>query len=362
MTAKTEVSKSIEGIPKERITKAVKQLNLFIKRKLEEEEKNGNDLLGGDIEDIDQNIHLIAVNTTSFSGPVKQFKLKLIDVQHSLYVPWKQNSVTALKDFKCLLILKDKDIDKISQDDLLDSLNEDNITIDEVISVSTLKTTYKAFESRRAFIQQFSLILADDSVITTLPKLLGGKAFNKVETTPISIKTYSSSQKKFSKETLINSIRKVYLNKLPIRLPRGTTLNVHLGQLNWFNESDLVDNVESVTKYLLDNYKIRSVFIKTNKSPVLPLYYNNDVIDELLTVEKKTHKHDSTKEKVTIDGIEVELSNFEKSLLEIANPKELSTIFSKNIKEAKRSRVSNDEETTDGDNDTTEPKSKKLKN
>ena len=149
---------------------------------------------------------------------------------------------------------------------------------------------------------------------------------------------------------------------MPIRLPRGTTLNVHLGQLNWFNESDLVDNVESVTKYLLDNYKIRSVFIKTNKSPVLPLYYNNDVIDELLTVEKKTHKHDSTKEKVTIDGIEVELSNFEKSLLEIANPKELSTIFSKNIKEAKRSRVSNDEETTDGDNDTNEPKSKKLKN
>lgn len=358
----TGVSKSVEEIPKERITKAVKQLNLFVKRKLDEEEKNGNDLLGADIEDIDQNVHLIAVNTTSFSGSVKQFKLKLIDIQHSLYKPWKQNSITALKDFKCLLILKDTDVDKISQDDLFDSLNEDNIVIDQLISVNTLKTTYKAFESRRAFIQQFSLILADDSVITTLPKLLGGKAFNKLETTPISIKTYSSSQKKFSKETLINSIKKVYLHKLPVKLPRGTTLNIHLGQLNWFNESDLVQNVESVTKYLLDNYKIRLIFIKINKSPVLPLYYNNDVIDDLVTDEKKVDEHETSKEKVTIDGIEVELSNFEKSLLEITNPKKLSTIFSKNIKEAKRSRVSEEEESKQSDNTSNEPESKKLKN
>ena len=362
MATDTKVTETLKEIPKERITKAVEQLSLFIKRQVEEEEKNGKDLLGGDIEDIDQNVHLIAVNASSFSGSIKQFKLKLVDVKHSLYQPWKQNSVTALKDFKCLLILKDKDIDKISQDDLFDSLKGDNITIDELISVNTLKTTYKAFESRRAFIQQFSLILADDSVVTALPKLLGGKAFDKVETTPIPIKTYSSSQKKFSKETLINSIKKVYLNKLPIKLPRGTTLNVHLGQLNWFSESDLVENVESVTKFLIDNYKIRSIFIKTNKSPTLPLYYNSDVIDELLSTEKKTMKDDTVNEKVTIDGIEVELSNFEKSLLEIANPKELSTIFSKNIKEAKRSRVNNDEETKEDEKDVNEPKSKKSKN
>ena len=106
MATDTKVTETLKEIPKERITKAVEQLSLFIKRQVEEEEKNGKDLLGGDIEDIDQNVHLIAVNAFSFSGSIKQFKLKLVDVKHSLYQPWKQNSVTALKDFKCLLILQ----------------------------------------------------------------------------------------------------------------------------------------------------------------------------------------------------------------------------------------------------------------
>ncbi|CAL9728201.1 proteasome-interacting protein Cic1p [Monosporozyma unispora] len=342
-SAKNNSVVSATEIPQERVSKAVEQLNKFVSKKAEEEQENGNDLLGGDIEDVDQNVSLIAVNTTSFTGSTKQLKLKLVDVENSLYKPWKKESVTALKDFKALLILKDQDLDKITEDELFDALNEDDISVDEVISVKALKTTYKAFEARRSFVQQFSLILADDSVVTTLPKLLGGKAFDKVETTPIGIKTQSSSKKQFSKETLINSIKRVYLHKLPIKLPRGTTLNAHLGQLNWFDEKDLVKNIESVSKFLIDNYKIRSIFIKTNKSPVLPLYYNTKVVEELLAAKKDETKSAITNDKVTIDGVEVELSNFEKSLLEIANPKDLSSIFSKNIKDAKRSR--DDEET-----------------
>lgn len=342
-------------IPENRITKAVAQLTKYIENKRAEEgeaQEKSNDLLGGDIEDIDQNVQLIAVNAQSFTGSTKQFKLKLVDVKNSLYVPWKKESVTAIKDFKCLLILKDQDLSKISQDDLFDALSEnENISIDEIIGLKSLKTTYKAYEARKAFVQQFSLILADDGAITTLPKLLGGKAFDKVETTPIGIKTRPSSSKEFSKQTLVNSIKKVFLNKLPIKLPRGTTLNAHLGQLNWFKQDELVQNIESVSKTLIEQYKIRSIFVKTNKSPVLPLYYNEDVLDELLE-SKKGAKSDEAKETVTIDGVEVELSNFEKSLFEIANPNELSSIFSKNIKDAKRAREGEENE---------EQKSKKSK-
>lgn len=330
---------SATEIPQERITNAVEQLTKFVAKQTKEEQENSKNLLGDDIEDVDQNVSLIAVNTTSFSGSTKQFKMKLVDVENSLYKPWNKESATASKDFKVLLILKDQDVDKISEDDLFDALNEDGITIDEIISANTLKTTYKAYEARRAFIQQFSLILSDDNVITTLPKLLGGKFYEKVETTPIGIKTQPSTKKQFSKETLINSIKKVYLHKLPIKLPRGTTLNAHLGQLNWFEQKDLIKNVESVSKHLIDNYKIRSIFIKTNKSPVLPLYYNTKVVEELLAAKEDAKKDEpATSDKVTIDGVEVELSNFEKSLLEIANPKDLSSIFSKNIKDAKRTR------------------------
>lgn len=334
-------------VPKDRVTKAVEQLTKYVQKQVEQEESKGNDLLGGDIEDLDQNVSLIAVNANSFSGNTKQFKLKLVDISHSLYKPWKQQSATALKDFKCLVILRDQDIDKITEDELFDALHDDDITVDEIVSVKTLKTTYKAFEARRAFIQQFSLILADDSVVTALPKLIGGKAFNKIETTPIGIKTHSSSKKQFSKETLINSIKKIFNNKLPIKLPRGTTLNAHLGQLNWFPANDLVENIEAITKFLIDHYKIRSIFLKTNKSPVLPLYYNEKVIDELLSSKKDkstTDLENNKKEKITIDGVEVELSTFEKSLLEIANPKDYSSIFSKNIKDAKRSREDDEDE------------------
>ncbi|PTN22154.1 Cic1p [Saccharomyces cerevisiae] len=87
--------------------------------------------------------------------------------------------------------------------------------------------------------------------------------------------------------------------------------------------------------WVIKAYQIRSIFIKTNKSPVLPLYYNQDVLDELEAKKDKieeTHEDDM----VTIDGVQVHLSTFNKGLMEIANPSELGSIFSKQINNAKK--------------------------
>lgn len=328
--------KSSTAIPRERVIKAVNELIKFTSKPQDENNEEGNNgkknLLEDDEEELKKDLQLIVVNNKSFTGTSKSFKLKLLNVKHSFYKPWKEASATAVKDFKVLLILKDSDIKKVSEDDLFDQLDSEGIKVDEIICGKDLKTVYKAYEARNAFISQFSLILADDSIVTSLPKLMGGKAYNKVETTPISIRTHAN--KEFSLTTLTNNIKKVYMNQLPVKLPRGTTLNVHLGNLEWLRPEEFVDNVELISEQLIKAYQIRSIFIKTNRSPVLPLYYNQDVLDELEAKKDKieeTHEDDM----VTIDGVQVHLSTFNKGLMEIANPSELGSIFSKQINNAK---------------------------
>lgn len=109
-------------IPRERTTKAIDELIKFTSNSQDdkEEEQNGKKkLLEDDEEDLKKDLQLIVVNNKSFTGTSKTFKLKLLNVKHSLYKPWKQASATAIKDFKTLLILKDSDIKKVSEDDLL---------------------------------------------------------------------------------------------------------------------------------------------------------------------------------------------------------------------------------------------------
>lgn len=319
-----------------RITSAVEQLTKFVANKSEENSELKSQLLGED-DELNNLIQLIVVNNRSYTGNSKNLKLKLVDVKHSMYKLWKEASVTAVKDFKTLLILKDADIKKVSEDELFDQLNESGITVDAIICGKDLKTKYKAYEARRAFISDFSLILADDSIVTLLPKFLGGKAYEKIETTPVSIRTQSA--KEFSLKTLTNSIKKVYLNQVPIKLPRGNTLNVHLGKLEWFKNEDLTENVESIIQSLLKSYKIRSIFIKSNNSPVLPLYYNDAVLEEITTKSEEISKDKKNSDLVTIDGVDVHLSAFDKALMEIANPQEIGNIFAKQVSAAKRKIV-----------------------
>lgn len=313
-------------IPYERIGNALDQLTKYSSQK-----HNNQENLLIDNDELDNQLQLILVNNKSFTGNKKILKPKLLSIKHSIFKPWKDSSQTSIKDFKILLILKDDDNSKITQDDIFERINS---TV-EIICGNDLKTTYKSFESRRSFISNFQLILSDDSLITALPKLLGNKAYNKLETTPIPIKTNNSSHK-FNSETVINQIEKIYLTKFPIKLPRGNTLNAHLGNMGWFTRDELIQNILSISTQMVQTYSIRSIFIKLNESPVLPLYISEDAIEELAS--KKVNETTSSKEQnfIIIDGIEIKLTNFEKSLMEIANPDDYSKLFIKQINKAKR--------------------------
>ncbi|CAG98763.1 Cic1p [Kluyveromyces lactis] len=324
-TKATKGSKEEEVIPVNRVNNAVIKLQEYLK----ENGSNDNQLI--DDSELEAQLQLILVNTESFTGSLKNFKPKLITVPHSIFKPWKEASTTMVKDFKTLLILKDSDINSVTSEDLIDLLPE-HITIDAIISGKDLKTKYKAFEKRRAFVQDFSFILADDSIVTALPKLLGGKAYSKLNTTPIAINTRSDN--KFNKTTLVNSIKRIYDTKIPVKLPRGNTMNVHLGSLEWFTPEQLTENIISVAKQFIEKYNIRTILLKSNESPVLPLYVNLEVLDKL--VGSRHDAKTSVQNVIEIDGVELQLSQFEKSLLEIANPDELDSLFATQIKQAKR--------------------------
>lgn len=324
-TKATKGSKEEEVIPVNRVNNAVINLQEYLK----ENGSNDNQLI--DDSELKAQLQLILVNTESFTGSLKNFKPKLITVPHSIFKPWKEASTTMVKDFKTLLILKDSDINSVTSEDLIDLLPE-HITIDAIISGKDLKTKYKAFEKRRAFVQDFSFILADDSIVTALPKLLGGKAYSKLNTTPIAINTRSDN--KFNKTTLVNSIKRIYDTKIPVKLPRGNTMNVHLGSLEWFTPEQLTENIISVAKQFIEKYNIRTILLKSNESPVLPLYVNLEVLDKLVGSRHDTKT--SVQNVIEIDGVELQLSQFEKSLLEIANPDELDSLFATQIKQAKR--------------------------
>ncbi|SCU86744.1 LAMI_0D03444g1_1 [Lachancea mirantina] len=320
-------------IPRARIIAAISELRKYADKKCQTQE---DEQLLGD-EELVQSAQLIAVNTTSFSGSSKIFKPKQLAVPHSLYKPWRKASQTALRDFKVLVVLKDADVSKITEDELYDALEPKGVAVDAVVGAGDFKTKYKSFEKRRVFLQQFSLVLADDSVISALPKLVGGKAYEKTATTPVPIRTGKKGV--FSSTTLANSIEKVYLHQLPVKLPRGTTLNAHLGNLEWFTAENLAENVSAMAEQLVAQFQIRALFLKTSGSPVLPLYYNNDLLKELTqTAAAKAKKSEKphVAHKVTIGDVEVELSHFDRALMEIANPDELDKVFAGRVANAKK--------------------------
>ena len=360
----------------ERINRAYDALSKYLKTKQEDQEEIGSKkmLIADEDEELLSKLQLIFVNNKSFTGSNNklQFKPLVLPLKHSFYAKMQENGNEMAQGFKILLILNDKhgiNIDSDDESSVISKLKQqDGISVDKVIVGKDLKTTFKAFEKRRQFLNDFSLILCDDSIITTMPKLMGGKFYNKLATTPIPIRVSQSAT------TLYNSVKKFYNDKLVCKIPRGTTLNVSLGDFHWFTKEEAVANIQSVADSIISKYNIRSVFVKTNFSPALPLYFNQESIDVLFKELEQSRKvaaededqdqddkdlEDGT-ESVEIGGVEIGLNVFNKALMEIANPDELDVLFKKQITKGKKRR-SDEEEVKETPKKTTKPTKKAKK-
>ncbi|AGO12576.1 AaceriAER236Cp [[Ashbya] aceris (nom. inval.)] len=330
--AATEGQQAAEAQPavlESRITHAVQELTKYVGSKTTPESVLIDD------SELTGQVQLIATSVRAYSKP-GNFKPTLFAVKHSLFMPWKKASATAVKDFKVLLILRDQDLSKVSDDALYESLEQAHgICINKVISGHDLKTTYKAFEKRRALLSEFSLVLADDAIVTALPKLLGSKAYEKIQTTPVPIRTGKAGA--FSMTTLVNSVRRIFYERLPVLLPSGVTLNVHIGHLDWFTPEELTANVASLASQLIAAHPVRSLYLKSNDSPALPLYYSPAALQDA-NAAAAAARADGSSATVSIDGIDLPLSSFDRALAQIANPDDLPVVFAKQLARAKRSQ------------------------
>ncbi|AAS52917.2 AER236Cp [Eremothecium gossypii ATCC 10895] len=330
--APAESQQTVEAQPAAlelRITQAVQELTKYVSSKTTPESVLIDD------SELTGQLQLIATSVRAYSKP-GNLKPTLLAVKHSLFKPWKKASATAVKDFKVLLIMRDQDMDKVSDDALYESIEQAHgICIDKVISGHDLKTTYKAFEKRRALLSEFSLVLADDAIVSALPKLLGSKAYEKIQTTPVPIRTGKAGV--FSMTTLANSVRRIFNERLPVLLPSGVTLNVHIGHLDWFTPEELTANVASLASQLIAAHPIRSLYLKSNNSPALPLYYSPAALQDATAAAAAAHVAGSSGT-VSIDGVDLPLSSFDRALAQIANPDELPVVFAKQIARAKRSQ------------------------
>lgn len=316
---KVAVSKSVKSlVDDKKISKALSELKKFVANSNKEEESKAQlfeDELSNDLQ-------IIFTKKNLFTSK-KNFKPKLIHIQDK-----PQNE----EQPKIVLFVRDDVIDK----ELLEKIEESelNSLIEQIITGSDLKSTYKQYEKRRELYSLNDIFLADDSLITTLPKLLG-KVFYDSKKLPIPIKI---NKENFSIQSVINQVNKIS-NSIVYSLPRSNNLSVNLGSIETINESVLKQVIEH-----FQNEELRSIFIKTNQSPALPLYELDTVYteDDVKPTDKEEIK---TKESnVSIEGLpeNIKLSEFEKGLIELANPTEIPELFSSKIKKSiKKSKQEN---------------------
>lgn len=273
-----------------KISKALSELKKFIE-KSEPKDKDGKSQLFED--DLINNIQIILSKKELFTSK-KSFKPRLIRLEDldAEKLPKRSVALFVRDD----LITKEE-LEKIEESELHE-------VIGEIIPGSELKTTYKQFEKRRELFSQYDIFLSDDALITSLPKLLG-KTFYDSRKVPIPVKI----QDKISIPSLLNQIQKKVLKSIVYQTPRSNSLIINLGSIDSLSESA----ISTIINHFRDEKELTAIYLKSNQSPSLPLYECKKVYsDEDVKANKEV------KAKKTHD--DVELSIFEKGLVELADP------------------------------------------
>lgn len=282
-----------QHIDRKKIAKALTELKKFVQRK-DSEKSDGKSKLFED--DLIDNLLIVFAKKGLFSSK-KNFKPQLIrlnDDDDAQKLP-KRSVAVFVRDG-----ISKEDAEKIEESELKD-------IIEELIPCSELKTTYKSFEKRRELHSKYDLFLSDDALITSLPKLLG-KVFFDSKKIPIPIKI---NEKKFNIPAVSHQIKEKVLKSVVYQLPRSNNLTINLGSMESVTES----MIAAVVNHFSSEQQLMAIYLKANQSPSLPIY-------EAKTVYSKGDvKKEEERDGSVLKGAEdVELSVFEKGLVELADP------------------------------------------
>eukprot|EP00762_Andalucia_godoyi_P004010 ANDGO_05624.mRNA.1 Putative ribosome biogenesis protein C8F11.04 len=135
--------------------------------------------------------------------------------------------------------------------------------VQKVVGVAKLKTKFKTFEERRALVGAFDVFLADERVITALPRVLGSK-FYESKKQPVAIKVDTKHIRGEIEKTLHSTL---------LSYGRGTCVSVCFGSTTMDTEH-LLDNFFAVVQPVSQavGQPIQALNIKTKESVALPVW------------------------------------------------------------------------------------------
>lgn len=177
--------------------------------------------------------------------------------------------------------------------------------ITTVIGLTKLLARYKSFEQKRQLLSEHDIFLADDRIVSRLPKALG-KVFYKGTSKrpiPINIAPRNESKEKNIKKNgavkvpkderqaavaepavVAKEIEKA-LACVPVSLSPGYNIAVRIG-LETFSADQLRDNVTAATAAIIDKHvvsgwrNVKSIHIKSPTSIALPVWLAEDLFIE----------------------------------------------------------------------------------
>ncbi|MCJ1410590.1 hypothetical protein MMC19_004676 [Ptychographa xylographoides] len=172
--------------------------------------------------------------------------------------------------------------------------------ITRVIGISKLLARYKSFESRRQLHGEHDVFLADDRIITRLPKSLG-KIFYSGSKRPIPVnllahktKTITPkpgatlkdpSQKSIAAPLQFTKEIQAAVSSAQVHLSPSTTTSIRIGSSN-LKPDQISENIEAVvdgmvTKFVSKGWRnIRAIHIKGPNTMALPIWLANELWQE----------------------------------------------------------------------------------
>merc|ERR550519_1674670 len=181
--------------------------------------------------------------------------------------------------------------------------------ITQVISLRELKVEYKQYEAKTQLCHRFDLFLADARIIRLLPQFLG-KPFYKRKKLPIQV-DLNSKDLKGEVERAVMTVT------LPLK-HTGSCSSVSVGYSS-LSKDQLLENTLAVLKTIVDKYpggwpNVRSVYVKSQSTPSLPLYVTLRSANDLGKVESSlprvTKRRTVTDELSTVPGATVTVTPY----------------------------------------------------
>ncbi|PHH61634.1 hypothetical protein CDD81_8098 [Ophiocordyceps australis] len=305
MAADTQVaavaaSKDVVQIDPDQTLKASRALLAHIKEAAKDGANNGNkrNLLAQDENDVASETPVwLTISTKRHIVDKARLQPGKIPLPHSLVAEMPYPTI-------CLITVDPQRAykDMVASPEFSSPLGK---RITRVIGYSKIKAKYNQYEAQRKLFSEHDVFLADERIISRLPKALGKTFYKTMQKRPVPVvleakrskvdgklvRTHKKAAKGSARDEehvnigtaadIAKEIEKALASAL-VSLCPGTNAAVKIGFADWPAEH-IAANVETVTAALVDKWvpqkwrNVRGVYIKGPSTPALPIWLTDEL-------------------------------------------------------------------------------------